>query len=153
VRAPPGIPSLIFFAGLLGACQDGAAPTADASDFQLPTGDPNGGAVTGTLTTDLADTTSGQLFLGAFAPATGELLVGVALGEVVFPYTYRLDAIPGGQQVIRALLDFSPYAARPLVDAAGAEDAIGVYLNASSILPVSVRPGLVTSRVSFFVTR
>jgi hypothetical protein len=93
------------------------------------------------------------MYVGAFAPDGGALWTAVGLGDQPFPVQYQLDHIPGGPQVIRALLDLPPYLRRPLVDPPGPEDATGVYLNANSILPVNVRPGGVTSRVDFFVTR
>ncbi|HJZ83912.1 MAG TPA: hypothetical protein VKN99_02025 [Polyangia bacterium] len=120
----------------------------------LPTGDPDGGSVSGGLTTNLmpADTVGGHLYMGAWEP-DGGLLVGADLGMVTFPYVYRIDDVPAGQRVIRALLDLPPYAARPLLEPAGSEDATGVYLNASSVFPINVRPGVLTTGVDFFVTR
>jgi hypothetical protein len=143
--------ALVLFSALLfSACGDDSA-SLDA--FQFPQGDPDGGSVAGTITTDLTSTTGGLMYVGAFAPDGGELLAAVALGDQVFPVHYQLDHIPGGPEVIRALLDLPPYTARPFVDPPGVEDATGVYLNSSSILPVNVRPGSVTTRVDFFVTR
>jgi hypothetical protein len=143
--------TLLAAALLFSACGDDSTASLDA--FRFPEGDPDGGSVAGTITTDLADTTGGLMYVAAFSPDGGALLVGTALGEPTWPFHYQLDEVPGGPEVIRALLDLPPYSPRPMVDPPGVEDAVGVYLNASSILPVYVRPGLVTTRVDFFVTR
>lgn len=119
---------------------------------QLPPGDPDGGSVSGIITTNLTSTAGGHLFIGALEP-DGGLVAAVGYGETVFPVSYQLDAIPSGQREIRALLDFPPYASRPLAVPAGSEDATGVFLNECSVLPVDVRPGITTSKVSLFVTR
>jgi hypothetical protein len=143
-------PALILATLLFIACGDDSA-ALDA--FHFPEGDPDGGSVAGTITTNLTDTTGGLMYVGAFSPDGGVLLVAAPFGEPTWPFHYQLDHIPGGPEVIRAFLDLPPYTPRPLVDPPGVEDATGVYLNSMNVLPVNVRPGSVTSRVDFFVTR
>ena len=92
------------------------------------------------------------MYVAAFAPDGGALLTGVTLGVQQFPVHYQLDHIPGGPEIIRGLLDRPPYSQHPFEDPPGVEDARGVYLNASSILPVTVRPGTSTTSIDFFVT-
>jgi hypothetical protein len=140
----------IAAAFLLVACGDSSS-APDGLSF--PPGDPDGGAVAGSLTTNLASTSGGVLYVGAFEPDGGALIAAIALGEQPFPVRYQIDRVAAGSRIIRALLDFPPYSEQPFVDPAGLEDATGVYLNPNSILPVSVRPGTVTARVDFFVIR
>jgi hypothetical protein len=143
----------LAFAALVGLGGCGSSPEGPDAEIDLPDGDGDGGSVGGLVTTNLTDTTGGRFYVGAYAPDGGELLVGRAFGEAPFPVRYQVDGIPSGRQIIRALLDLPPYATQPLVEVPGTEDATGVYLNANSVLPVAVRPGLITTRVDFFVTR
>jgi hypothetical protein len=146
LRHHSAIVAALFFV----ACGDDSNFNPDAISF--PPGDPNGGSVAGTITTCLTDTHDGLMYVAAFAPDGGTLLTGIAMGAQTFPVHYQLDRIPSGPEVIRGLLDRPPYSQHPFLDPPGAEDAIGVYLNASSVLPVTVLPGAVKSRIDFFVT-
>jgi hypothetical protein len=153
VRHNPRHVALAALASLLAGCGNQASQT-DAA-FELPAGDPDGGTVTGTITTNLTGVGAGQVYVAAFSPdlPDGGPLVAVLAGPAVFPVHYALVQFPAGRQVIRAFLDLPPYAGRPTLDPPGPEDATGVYLNSTSIVPVAVRPGAVTSRVDFFITR
>jgi hypothetical protein len=134
-------------------CTGGEDAPPDPSSYTFPLQDPDGGTAAGTLTTDLASTAGGTLLIAAFDRDAGVLVAGKALGEVSFPVDYELDGVPGGHQIIRALLDFPPYTLSPFVESPGTEDATGVFLNASNIVPVTIRPGVVSTRVNFFLTR
>jgi hypothetical protein len=138
--------SLFAVFAFLAACGDDRPPPVT-----FPPGDPDGGSVTGTITTDLTSTSGGYMYVGAFAPDAGALVAGIVLGEAPFPVHYQMDRVPAGYQVIRATLDFPPYSPRPLTAPAGLEDEIGVYLNPSSVEPVNIRPGAVTSRIDFYL--
>jgi hypothetical protein len=145
--------SALALAALAGACGSSSALPALDGGYDFPPGDPDGGSVSGTITTDLHGFAMGRFFVGAFEPGSGTLVAADGGNMATFPYTYRLDFIPPGQRQIRALLDLPPYAMQPFVDPAGPEDATGVYVNPMSIVPVTIRPGLLTSDINFFVTQ
>ena len=142
-------PAIVLAPLLFVACGDDSNLPPNVT---FPPGDPDGGSVAGTITTCLTDTHGALMYVGAFSPDGGALLTAVALGEQQFPLHYQLDRVPNGPEIIRGLLDRPPYSQHPFEDPPGLEDATGVYLNAASVLPVSVRPGTVTSRIDFFVT-
>jgi hypothetical protein len=117
----------------------------------LPSGDPNGGAVAGTLEPDSRPLGDARLVLGAFDLHDQTLLAGVDAGRATFPFHYMIPQIPSGYCHVHALLDRPPYTAHPFSEPPGPEDAVGLYLNATNPVAVYVRPGAVTSAVDFFV--
>jgi hypothetical protein len=133
------------------ACSD---PAMEGLPFVPPAGDPDGGTVRGTLTTDVTSTQEGRLYLGVFASSEATALSAAAAArEVAFPYDYEVSQVPAGSAIIRALLDLPPYGCHPFSDPPGPEDATGVFLNTNSVVPVTIRPGAITSRIDFSVTR